>query len=227
MRHLWTREHFKPTEPMTEEIAKRHLRRGANKTVVKSMIQILVQERTKVRGLMVEEIGLLLRLGADVTGLTYHDKNTGGQRKCVTTRDMRCIYVQDGTAMNIKRLHWIFHELPYGTHRDVLEQRKSHMDWVVEKVQIEMNVQWEPKKEGENAGHKNCMEHMYARVLSEKRNNLLADVPDKEGLHRRPSVKCPRTIEASLYAPNYKRGKRLFYWKSKAEGEHMVRDSGK
>jgi hypothetical protein len=222
VKRIWNREHFKPSGQITEQMAKRHLRIGANEMIVKSMIKRLEDEQTKVGGLIVEEIGSLLRLGADVTGLTYNDKSTGGQRKCVTTKDMRSSYIEDGTAMNIKCIHWIFHELPYATHKDVLVQRKSHMDWVVEKVEIAMNVQWEPMKQGEKKGHKNCMEHMYARVLSKKRNNLLTNVADKDGLHRKPIVKSPKSMEAALYTPKYTRGKRLFYWKSKAEGEHVV-----
>jgi hypothetical protein len=203
-------------------MAQMNLRKGAKEDIVERMVSRLIEERKKVRALVMEEIESLMRLGADITGLTYEDKSTGGSRMCVTPKDMRLSYIQDGSAMNIKRLHWIFHELPYGTHTDVLVQRKSHMDWVVEKVKVALNVQWEPRKEGESTSHKNCMEHMYARILSEKRNNLLADVADKDGLHRKPTVKSPKTLEAALNAPKYKRGKRLFYWKSKAEGEHVV-----
>jgi hypothetical protein len=134
VKHIWNREHFKPSGQITGQMAKRHLRIGANEMIVTTMIKRLEEERTKVRGLIVEEIvGTLLRLGADVTGLTYNDKSTGGQWKCVTTKDMRSSYIQDGTAMNIQRIHWIFHKLQYATHKDVLVQRKSHMDWVVEK----------------------------------------------------------------------------------------------
>jgi hypothetical protein len=66
-------------------------------------------------------------------------------------------------------------------------------------VDIAMNMQWEPMKQGEKKSHKNCMEQMYARVLTKKRNNLLADVADKYGLHRKPTVKSPKTMEAALY----------------------------
>lgn len=198
------------------------MRNGASDTIVESMVERLARERRKVRGMMMEEIESLMRLGAEVTGMTYTDKSTGGCRQCVTPKHMRLSYVENGGGMNIQRLHWIFYQLPYGTHTDVLVRRMSHMDWVLRKVMIEMNVEWEPKKNNENSNHKNCMEHMYARVLHEKRTNLLAKVADKDGLHRKPSVKCPRTWEAALYAPNWKRGKRLFFWKSKVEGEHVV-----
>jgi hypothetical protein len=205
-------------------MARRHLRIGAKDDLVDTMRRRIMEERKKVKGMVVEELESLMRLGAEVTGMTHKCKSTGTRRMCVTPRDIRSSYIQDGGDLNVKRIHWIFHELPYGTHEDVLTQRMSHMNWVVQTVVSAMNVQWEPKKQGETAAHKNCIEHTYTRFLNEKKSTIISKIKggDRDGLHRRPFVRSPKTRAAALYASHYKRGKRMYFWESNAEGVHVV-----
>jgi hypothetical protein len=208
-------------------MARRHLRIGAKEELVDMMKTRLVEERKKVKGMVVEEIESLMRLGAEVTGMTYECKSTGTRRMCVTPKDIRSSFIQEGDDMNVKRIHWIFHELPYGTHEDVLTQRMSHMNWVVQRVVNEMNVQWEPKKEGETVAHKNCIEHTYTRFLNEKKSTIIGKVKggDAGGLHRKPFVRSPKTLAAALGAAHFKRGKKMYFWESKAEGIHVVSEN--
>jgi hypothetical protein len=46
-------------------------------------------------------------------------------------KNMRSSYLQDDGPLNVKRIHWIFHELPDTLHKDVL-MRMSHMDVVAQ-----------------------------------------------------------------------------------------------
>jgi len=188
--------------------------------MIKRMIQKLTDERKQVRLIMKDEVEDLMRLGAGICKMTYRSKNTNTPRTCVSARNMRDSYVQDGSTFNIKCIHWIFHELPYATHRDVLPQRKSHMDLAVERVERGMNITWAREREGDKKGHRNCLEHVYAKMLNDKRQTIIKE----EGTthKRKPLVRHPKTVEAAGNAAHYKRGKTMYYWSSKAEGEHCV-----
>jgi hypothetical protein len=83
---------------------------------------------------------------AEVTKMTYKCKHTNAERQCITPKNMRLSYIYNGSLTNVKRIHWIFHELPLGTHQDVLPQRRSHMDMVVKKVERAMNITWAKKR---------------------------------------------------------------------------------
>jgi hypothetical protein len=82
--------------------------------------------------LIKDEVEALMRLGAEVTQVPYHCKRTNIRRVCITPKNLREVYVQDGNLFNIKCIHWIFYELPVRTHQDALLQRRSHMDLEVE-----------------------------------------------------------------------------------------------
>jgi hypothetical protein len=113
---------------VTEEMARRQLRIGAEDDLVEMMRRRIMEDHKKVKGMVMEELESLMRLGAEVTGMTYQCKSTGTKRMCITPKDIRSSYIQDGGNLNVKCIHWIFHELPYGTHEDVLTQRMSHMN---------------------------------------------------------------------------------------------------
>jgi hypothetical protein len=187
---------------------------------VNRMIETLVREREQVRSIVKVEVEKLMRLGADITQMTYLDKSTGTELSCVIPKNMRDSFKQDGGLDNIKRVHWIFNELPFGTHRDVLPQRKTHMDLVVSRVERVMKITWAPRKEGETNNHRNCIEHTYSKILNEKRQTIISSDGTNHG--RKPHVRHPKSFAASKRAPNFKRGKAMFYWASKEEGEHYV-----
>ena len=184
------------------------------------MVEKLKTERQQVRRIMKIEVENLMRLGAEIAQMTFKCKNTSLRETCVTARNMRDSFVQDGSTFNIKCLHWIFNELPSSTHRDVLSHRKSHMDLAVERVEREMNITWGPMKEGETKSHRNCLQKVYSKILNDKKQTIIKE----EGTthKRKPLVRHPKTVAEAKNAPNYKRGRALYYWSSEAEGEHLV-----
>jgi hypothetical protein len=207
------RGRFESAGPITEMTAKMSLPRAAPPKMVEAMIKKLSGERVRVKSMIKEEVEKLMRLGAEVTGMTYNCSSSSARRTCITPKNMRTSYCQDGSDLNVKRIHWIFHELPVGTHQDILMQRRKHADWVVEKVQKQMNVRWAPKKEGETSSHKNCIEHMYKRIINEKKQTIIKGGDgNKHG--RLPFVRHPKTYTESKKAAHYKRGKLMFYWKT-------------
>jgi hypothetical protein len=163
---------------------------GASQYFVDRMIERLQKERSQVRAIMKDEVEALMRMGADVAKMTYKCKNANTRRACITAKNMRESYV--GGTFNIKCIHWIFYELPYGTHRDVLTQCKSHMDEVLDKVEQAMSItSWAPRRAGETNSHKNCLQLAYAKVLNDKRQTIIKE--NGASHKRRPLVKHPRT----------------------------------
>lgn len=217
----WIRERFDAAGPVKADTARSSLPRGASQESIKKMMVTLDGEREQVRSMIKVEVEKLMRFGADITQLTYNDKATGSALACVLPRNMRESYVQDGSLENIKRFHWIFNELPFRTHQDVLPQRQSHMDSVVARVVQAMHITWAPKKEGETNSHRNCIEHTYSRILNEKRQTIIVSNGTSHG--RKPLVRHPKSLAAAIGADYYKRGMKIFYWSSKTEGDNLVR----
>jgi hypothetical protein len=223
-KQVWSRDRFICTGNITEGVAKRTVRNSANEWLVETMIIKITAEREQVRSIVKDEIEAMMRLGAEVTKMCFNDKITNAKRLCITPTNMRKSYRHDYSDQNVKRMHWIFHELPVATHKDVLMKRMSHMDGVVEKVVHAMNIEWSERKDGESPKHKNCIEHVYSRILNEKRNTIVKTTKFEDPTRRVPYVKSPKTKEQAGNPINYKRGKRYFYWKSRAEGEFQVGD---
>ena len=217
----WIRERFDAGGPIKEDTAMSSLPRGASRAAIDNMITTLAKERNQVQSIIKMEVEKLMRFGADVTQMTCNDKSTGSVLSCVHPRNMRESYVQDGGTENIKRLHWIFHELPHGTHEDVLPQRQTHQDLVVARVVRAMNITWAAKKEGETASHRNCIQHSYSKIMNEKRQTVINSNRTNHG--RKPLVKHPKTFAASNKAATCKKGQRMHHWTSKTEGENCVR----
>jgi hypothetical protein len=141
--------------------------------MIDQMVIKLVLEREEVRRMIKDEIEALMRLGAEVTKMTYMCKNNNAERLSITPRNLRQSFLQNGSLSNVKRIHWIFYELPLGTHQDVVPQRRSHMDLVVAKVEHAMNITWAEKKEGETSCHRNCIQHSYSKVLNDKKQTII------------------------------------------------------
>lgn len=167
-----------------------------------------------------EEVEALMRLGAEVCRMMYVCKTSNTERLCITPKNMRESFVQDGSLRNIKCLHWMFNELPSSTHQDVLPQRMTHMEVVVKKVELAMNITWAPKKEGDKTNHRNCIQHVYSKILNDKKQTIINEDGTAHG--RKPKVRRPKTFAASNRAPNFKKGMTMFSWTSKKEGEHSV-----
>ena len=217
---IWIRERFKPWGSIKSDTALSSLPRGASEEMINAMILKLESDRAQVQAMMKEEVEALMRLGAQITKMVFFDKSTGTMRLCVTPKNVRDSFIKDGSNLNMKRFHWIFHELPLGTHQDVLPQRKNHMDLSVDKITSAMNVTWAPKKEGEIKRHKNCIEHIYAKTLNEKRQTAIKT----EGTNhkRNPVIRHPKSLAEAKGARNYKRGKIMYYYRSEDDGECLV-----
>jgi hypothetical protein len=185
------------------------------------MLATMRTERDEVGEIIKIEIEKLLHWGAETSGMAYYDVSANAMRPCLRPRNMRISFLQDDGFLNLKRIHWIFHELPETLHKDVLKHRMSHMDVVTNKVMHKMNVVWGVKREGEETKRSNCIEKLYSRILNEKKTTIVK--PHCSRSRRTPFVRHPQTRAKSGNPSAYRQGKTEFYWKSKSEGEKVVR----
>jgi hypothetical protein len=155
------------------DIAKRSLPSTANPNLVTAMMSKIALERDAIRHLMKLEVEKLMYIGAQTTGMTYFDRSSNLQQPCTKPKHMRHSFIQDSSSLNIKRIHWIFHHLPNEIHQDILMNRQTHGNWTVAKGMKYMNMAWAPKREGETSAHTNCIVHLYSRMMSEKRHNVI------------------------------------------------------
>ncbi len=169
---IWCPDRFEAAGKITVEMAADALRRDATLVMKQEMQLRLDDERQQVRMKMKEQVHALLRFGAEITKMTYQCDSQYGSRAVVSPKTMKDSFSQDGSLLNIKRVHWIFSELPFATHQDVLPHRKSHMDLAVENVEREMNITWAPARGEAEESHRNCLQHVYSKILYDKKQTI-------------------------------------------------------
>jgi hypothetical protein len=185
------------------------------------MLKTMTKERDDIGDIVRREVEKLLRWGADTCGMTYVCNSSNTPRICIQPKNMRSSYLRDDGLLNLKRIHWIFHELPETLHKDVLMHRMSHMDVVTRIVMRELNVVWGDKRQGEETKRSNCIEKIYSRLLNEKKTTIVK--PERTKNRRTPFVRHPQTKAKSGNPSKYKQGRTEFYWKSPLEGENVVK----
>jgi hypothetical protein len=190
-------------------------------STVSHMLETMTKERDEVGEIVKREVETLLRWGSETCGMTYVCNSSNTPRPCLIPKHMRSSYLQDDGLQNVKRIHWIFHELPDTLHKDVLMHRMSHMEVVTNKVMQVLNVVWGEKREGEEAKRSNCIEKIYFRIIHEKKSTIVKADRTKNG--RTPFVRHPQTRAKSGNPAAYKQGRTEFYWKSPVEGEQVVK----
>jgi hypothetical protein len=187
---------------------------------VRRMLEALSKERDDVGKIIKAEVEKLMMWGAEITEMTYFDASADMNRSCLRPRNMRNSCLQDDGLLNLKRIHWIFHELPETLHKDVLMHRMSHMDVVTNKVMRQLNIVWGLKREGEELKRSNCIEKLYSRILNEKKTTIVK--AEKNRKRRTPFARNPQTRAKSGNPASYRQGSTEFYWRSAAEGEQVV-----
>ena len=219
---IWSVDRFDAAGSITMEMAESALHRGATQEMKETMMIKLREERQLVRWKIKDSVHELMRMGAEITKMTYNCPVVCGQRACITPKNMRNSFIEDGSLFNIRCIHWIFSELPYTVHQDVLPHRKCHMDVVVEKVQRELNITWAPGKERGGSSLKNCLRQIYSKMLNDKKQTIIKEEGTRHG--RKPIVRRPKSLAASGNSDLYRKNKTLYFWSSKLEGEHSVRN---
>jgi hypothetical protein len=143
---------------------------GAPTAVMKTMmerIERIEAERKQVQSIIRGELEKMMKMGAKVTEMTYNSKGSfNSERRCTKPEHMRRSYVQDGSPMNIQRVHFIFHELHVHTYQDFMMKHQSHMQYVCQIVECKMRMQWATHKLDVKGAHGNCIQRAYGRHRS-------------------------------------------------------------
>jgi hypothetical protein len=205
---------------VTKKMAEGSLPFAPSDDSVSCVLEALSNERDAVGAIIKAKVEKSLHWGAEIAEMTYFDASANTRRACLRPKNMRTSFLQDDGLLNLKRIHWTFHELPDALHKDVLMHRMSHMDVVTIKVMLQLNAVWGVKREGEETKRSNCIEKMHARMLSEKKTTIVK--PEKNRNRRMPSAKKPQTRAKSGNPATCRQGMTEFYWKSMAEGEKVA-----
>ena len=193
---------------------------GANHEM-QHRLEIIANDKRQVGLICKREIEALMEMAADVTQMSFVDKSTTFSRTCKTPAEMRWSLCINPSERNMKRVHWMFHELPWVTHKQITLKGKTHQDLVEDLVLEEMNVgllKDQPKLNDQSNKHKkrNCIQQMYSKVI----NNKKQDVMRKGGgnIHKvQAFLKRPTPRDTTMINKKYSRSKTVFYWSKNDE----------
>jgi hypothetical protein len=154
-------------------MAGRSLALGANKTNVMEMMQRIEAKRTQVCSLVREEREKMMKMGAEIAGMTYDSTASFNQeRECTKPEHMRASFKQNGDANNIQKIRSIFHELPGRTYKDIIMRRQSHKEYVCQMVERKMMIRWTTPTLDVTNAHRNCIERVYIRMFNDKKMSV-------------------------------------------------------
>jgi hypothetical protein len=186
-------------------MARRSLATGANEKTVREMMHRLQAERTEVCYLVREEIEKIMKMRAEIMGMTYNSTASFNQeRECTKPDHMRVSFLQDGGANNIQKIHFIFHELPGQTYEDIIMRRQNHKKYVCQMVERKMMITWTTSTLDVTSAHTNCVQRVYTRIFNHKKMSVCrANYGSSHNKY--PYVRSPKTFKQSGNSVNYKK----------------------
>ena len=81
-------------------------------------IKLMEGDKKAVGYLCKKEIQEMLKLGSSICNMTYKSKFNQAQMICLEPKHMRLSWLEDSGDSNIKRINWVFHQLPWFTYQD-------------------------------------------------------------------------------------------------------------
>jgi hypothetical protein len=176
---------------------------------VYAMMHQMEEDKKAVVHICKREILELLQLGSRICNMTYTSKLTQTRMMCFEQKHMRVSWLEDSGDINIKRINWMYHQLPWFTFQDATLGGKNHQDIVVEKVERIMNIEF-VGKEDMLPKNQTCIQQMYCRVLNQMKQNLLKR--DRNNNHNvQVGLKRPKEYKSNNEKKNYQRSKTEFY----------------
>ena len=173
------------------------------------MMHQMEEDKKMVVLICKKEIQDMLMLGCNISHMTYQSKLTHSRMNCFETKHMRLSWLEDCGEMNIKRINWIFHQLPWFIYQDATLGGKNHQDIVVKKVMETLNIEF-VGLEDMLPKNQTCIQQMYCRVLNQMKQNLLKK--DRNNKHNvQVGLKRPKYYKMNNEKKNYQRSKTEFY----------------
>ena len=221
------RERFHANKKLHYEAVLKYVgvERFSNDEEVHKVVKQIDKDKEDVQSICRQEIETLLKMAAEITHMTHACKFNGEETVCKTPTHMRRSICEKQDAANVKRIHWMFHQLPWDTHQDITLKAKTHQDLVVDKVMEEMNIEFiKEEHHDSNPKKRNCIQQMYSKVLNMKKQDLMkkggGNTSDIQAYLKRP-VNIQN--EGRMMTAKYSRSKTIFYWGQKmSEGGCMI-----
>jgi hypothetical protein len=185
---------------------------GAPRAIVKIMMERIEAERKQVQSIIRGELEKMMKMGAEVTEMTYNSKGSFNlERSCRKPEHIRKSYIQDGLPMNIQCVHFISHELHICTYQGVMMKCQSHRQYVCQIVERKMRIQWATQKLDLKGAHRNSIQHVYGG-LSNERKMIICCRNNGCPHNRFPFLRNPKLFKDSNCSVHYKKGNTIFYW---------------
>jgi hypothetical protein len=205
---------FDPHKDSWQDTVKHMVDKGLtnnNKRMMKKLAEI-ANDKKDVSNICKREIDKLMRMAAEITGMTHKCRLSGVQRLCSRPSEMRKSWCEDGGARNIKQVLWMFHQLPWRTHQAITIRERNHQDLVEEMVMDELHIDFEAAEGERDHRTRNCIQQTYSKML----NNRKQDIMKKgHGNYKdiQAGIKQPSTSKEKCNGKKHKRSKSVFYWR--------------
>ena len=201
---------FDVNKVTTPEQARKNLRvNNPTEMAVLAMMQQMEDDKSAVVDLCKKEILDMIQLGSRMCNMTYKSKFTATRVTCLEPKHMRISWMEDSGEVNIKRICWIYHQLPWFTYQDATLGGNNHQDLVQEKIVSMLNIEFVGKEEM-LPKNQTCVQQMYCRVLNQMKQNLLKR--DRNNKHNvQVGLKRPKEYKMNNEKKNYQRSKTEFY----------------
>jgi hypothetical protein len=171
-----------------------------------AMQQRVMREQKSAEMIIVSEIHQLLHDAASITAMQYCCKHTHLMLPCITGKDIRQSWLQDGSQANLTRLAWIFYYYGMELHQ-FGRSALTHCEWVERKVLAAFKVTYVHM--GDLAvKQRTCVQQLYSKRLNEIRSNIMRRGPTMQhtSMVQKEQPKVP-----GLFQKNFKRGKTTFF----------------
>jgi hypothetical protein len=203
----WRWDRFNVRKPTTYEWAARNCFgiEGNTDEGRKEMHVKVIEEKKKADQLIRAEINDMLRVAAEITGMTYTCKYTQHQLKCIKIKDLRVSWVQDGSAENLMRIAWMFYY--YTTELYQTGMAQTHGEWVERKLMSKMKFVY-VHLDSLPTNQRTCVHQLYSKVMNEVRSNIMRRT--RLFLHK-SNIQKEQPRVSGAFRKNFKREKTTFF----------------
>jgi hypothetical protein len=202
----WRWDRFNVRKPTTKEWAARNCFgiEGNTDEARNAMHVKVLEEKREAEQLIRSEINELLRVASEITGMRYKCKYTEHNLKCITIKDLRVAWVQDGSAENLMRMAWMFYYYATELYQNGLAQ--THGETVERKLMSKMKFVY-VHLDNLPINQRTCVHQLYSKVMNEVRANIMR----RTNLFVHKSHIQKEQPQVRAFRKNFKREKTTFF----------------
>ena len=171
-----------------------------------AMQKQVLQDEKRAGSIITAAIHKLLHEAAVITGMTYCCKITQHTYPCISVKDIRLSWMQNGDQANLKRLAWMWYF--YGTEiYKIGRSSLTHNEWVEQKVLSKLKVSY-MHLANLAMEERTCVQQLYSKKFNAFRSNVICRgsvVQHNSQVNKeQPKIK-------GLFKKHFKRGKSIFF----------------